>query len=185
MPTFRFGFSSGESSRFPRDLLTPQATSIPTEVVIKTIKLAQVTPEVNHKAKAEDSWENLLQAKSSLSSLLKFIEGSAHYLSINQVSVEHSTESTASKVQEGSATVPTVQCLQNSGKVQHKIRICEKYEFKFRLCLLFGLLCVLALAAFSTYRLHKIADYKVKELLIKPSPDEFFSRSFSGRPRTC
>ena len=55
MPTFRFGFSSGESSRFPRDLLTPQATSIPTEVVIKTIKLAQVTPEVNPKAKAEDA----------------------------------------------------------------------------------------------------------------------------------
>ena len=51
MITLRFGFSSGESSRFPRDQLTPQAASIPTEVVIKTMKLSQV----NHKAKAEDA----------------------------------------------------------------------------------------------------------------------------------
>ena len=139
------------------------------------------------KAKAEGSWENVLEEKSNLSSLLKFIEGSAFYLSTNQESVQLSTESAASNGQEGSATVPTVQCLQNSGKVQHKIRICENddVEFNFRLCLLFGLLCVLALAAFSTYRLHKIADYKVKELLIKPSPDEFFSRSFSGHRRIC
>ena len=139
-----------------------------------------------HKAKAEKSWENVLQKESNLSNLLKFIEGR----------VEHNPiESVARIKQEGSATVPCLQlgsepeinemnptesaasekqgatlpCLQNSGKVQHKIRICENddFEFNFRLCLLFILLCVLALAAFSTYRLHKIADYKVKEVLIK------------------
>ena len=47
------------------------------------------------------------------------------------------------------------------GKVQQKIRICEKNETPFRLCILSGLLVVLALAAYATYRLHRIADYRV------------------------
>ena len=133
-------------------------------------------------AKTEQSWENVLEEKSNLFNLLKFINRSVEHSLIESAEENKMdpTESAASEKQ--GATLP---CLQNSGKVQHKIRICGNNEFKFRLCLFFGLLCVLALAAFSTYRLHKIADYKVRELLIKPSPNDFFSRSFSGRPRIC
>ena len=49
------------------------------------------------------------------------------------------------------------------GRVQQKIRICEddKTELLLRLSLLSGLLVVVALAVFATYRLHKIADYQV------------------------
>ena len=36
-----------------------------------------------------------------------------------------------------------------------------KYENTFRLSILAGLLVVVALAAYATYRLHKIADFKV------------------------
>ena len=49
------------------------------------------------------------------------------------------------------------------GKVQQKIRICEENETPFRLRILAGLLVVLALAAYATYRLHRIADYRVFE----------------------
>ena len=49
------------------------------------------------------------------------------------------------------------------GKVQQKIRICEENETPFRLWILAGLLVVLALAAYATYRLHRIADYRVFE----------------------
>ena len=48
------------------------------------------------------------------------------------------------------------------GKVQQKVRVSEKSESLFRLCLLLGLLAVIALAAYSIYMLHKIADYEVK-----------------------
>ena len=47
------------------------------------------------------------------------------------------------------------------GKVQQKLRICEENETPFRLWVLAGLLVVFALAAFATYRLHRIADYRV------------------------
>ena len=47
------------------------------------------------------------------------------------------------------------------GKVQQKVRVCEENENLFRLCLLLGLLVVIALAAYSIYMLHKIADYEV------------------------
>ena len=48
----------------------------------------------------------------------------------------------------------------------HKIRICEEEEIEtqFRLGLLSGLLLVVALAAYSTFKLHKIADYQVFEI---------------------
>ena len=51
------------------------------------------------------------------------------------------------------------------GRVQQKIRICEddKTELHLRLGLLSGLLVVVALAVFATYRLHKIADYQVQK----------------------
>ena len=51
------------------------------------------------------------------------------------------------------------------GRVQQKIRICEddKTEFHLRLGLLSGLLVVVSLAVFATYRLHKIADYQVQK----------------------
>ena len=51
--------------------------------------------------------------------------------------------------------------------VQQKIRICEKsdVEMKFRLGVLFGLLVLIALAAYSTYKLHKIADYQVSKFI--------------------
>ena len=49
------------------------------------------------------------------------------------------------------------------GKVQQKIRICEENETPFRLSILSGLLVVLALAAYATHRLHRIADYRVFE----------------------
>ena len=48
------------------------------------------------------------------------------------------------------------------GKVQQKVRVCEKSESLLRLCLLLGLLAVIDLAAYSIYMLHKIADYEVK-----------------------
>ena len=48
-----------------------------------------------------------------------------------------------------------------AGKVQQKVRVCEENENLFRLCLLLGLLVVVALAAYSIYMLHKIADYEV------------------------
>ena len=50
------------------------------------------------------------------------------------------------------------------GRIQHKIRICEDdaTEFKIRVGLLSGLVVIVVLAALATYRLHEIADYKVK-----------------------
>ena len=51
-----------------------------------------------------------------------------------------------------------------TGKVQQKIRICMKHETPFRLGILSGLLVVVALAVYATYRLHRIADYRVFEL---------------------
>ena len=48
-----------------------------------------------------------------------------------------------------------------TGKVQQKVRVCEENENLFRLCLLLGLLVVIALAAYSIYKLHTIADYEV------------------------
>ena len=48
-----------------------------------------------------------------------------------------------------------------SGKLPHKVRICQKDETLFRLYILSGLLVVIALAAYATYRLHRIADYRV------------------------
>ena len=48
------------------------------------------------------------------------------------------------------------------GKVQHRIRVCGTSETPLRLGILFGLLVVLLLAVYATYRLHKIADYRVK-----------------------
>ena len=49
-------------------------------------------------------------------------------------------------------------------KMQQRIRVCEENETPFRLGILFGLLVVILLAAYATYRLHKIADYQVKLL---------------------
>ena len=51
--------------------------------------------------------------------------------------------------------------LSSTRKVQQKIRICKKNETPFRLGILSGLLVVVALAVFATYRLHRIADYRV------------------------
>ena len=50
------------------------------------------------------------------------------------------------------------------GRIQQKIRICEddSTEFKIRVGLLSGLVVIVVLAALATYRLHEIADYKVK-----------------------
>ena len=52
------------------------------------------------------------------------------------------------------------------GRIQQKIRICEddSTEFKIRVGLLSGLVVIVVLAAVATYRLHKIADYKVFKL---------------------
>ena len=50
------------------------------------------------------------------------------------------------------------------GKEQQKIRICMKNETPFRLGILSGLLVVVALAVYATYRLHRIADYRVFKL---------------------
>ena len=54
--------------------------------------------------------------------------------------------------------------LRLSGKLQQKVRICQKEETPFRLYILSGLLVVIALAAYATYRLHWIADYRVFEI---------------------
>ena len=56
--------------------------------------------------------------------------------------------------------------LRFSGKLQHKVRICQKDETPFRLYIFSGLLVVVALAAYATYRLHRIADYRVFEIKI-------------------
>ena len=70
------------------------------------------------------------------------------------------------------------------GRVQQKIRICEKNETPFRLCILSGLLVVLALAAYATYRLHKIADYRVFELTNDfPIFNKLLSRSSLTLPK--
>ena len=45
--------------------------------------------------------------------------------------------------------------------IQQKIRICDSDERPLRLSLLAGILVLLVLAAIATYRLQKIADYKV------------------------
>ena len=49
------------------------------------------------------------------------------------------------------------------GKVQQKIRICEEDEIenRFRLYVLSSLFVIVTLAALATYKLHRIADYKV------------------------
>ena len=56
------------------------------------------------------------------------------------------------------------EALESAGmrKMQQRIRICEENETPFLLCILFGLLVVILLAAYATYRLHRIADYQVK-----------------------
>ena len=56
------------------------------------------------------------------------------------------------------------EALESAGiwKMQQRIRICEENETPFRLCLLAGLLVVILLASYATYRLHRIADYQVK-----------------------
>jgi len=54
------------------------------------------------------------------------------------------------------------EALESAGiwKMQQRIRICEENETPFRLCLLAGLLVVILLASYATYRLHRIADYQ-------------------------
>ena len=54
--------------------------------------------------------------------------------------------------------------LRLSVKLQQKIRICQKDETPFRLFILSGLVVVIALAAYATYRLHRISDYRVFEI---------------------
>ena len=63
------------------------------------------------------------------------------------------------------------------GKVQQKIRICgsESTENSFQVKILAGLVVVVALAAYCTYRLHKIADYQVKRYLLRHGILLFFS----------
>ena len=71
--------------------------------------------------------------------------------------------------------------LAGKGTIQQKVRVCEvtillqltnknilrhkmqepKYENTFRISVLAGILVVVALAAYATYRLHKIADFQV------------------------
>ena len=48
-----------------------------------------------------------------------------------------------------------------AGHIQQKLRVCQDGEGLFRIGLFLGLLVVIALAAYSTYRLHRIADYRV------------------------
>ena len=48
-----------------------------------------------------------------------------------------------------------------AGHLQQKLRVCQEGEGLFRIGLLVGLLVVSALAAYSTFRLHWIADYRV------------------------
>ena len=48
-----------------------------------------------------------------------------------------------------------------AGHLQQKLRVCQEGEGLFRIGLLVGLLVVIALAAYSTFRLHRIADYRV------------------------
>ena len=56
------------------------------------------------------------------------------------------------------------EALESAGiwKMQQRIRICEENETPFRLGILAGLLVVILLASYATYRLHRIADYQVK-----------------------
>ena len=68
--------------------------------------------------------------------------------------------------------------LRFSGKLQQKVRICQKDETPFRLYILSGLLVVVALAAYATYRLHRIADYRVFQ--IKMIKYKFLFNIFSG-----
>ena len=84
--------------------------------------------------------------------------------------------------------------LAGKGAIQQKVRVCEvtkpplsinkqvilrnkmqepKYENAFRLSIFAGLLVVVALAAYATYRLHKIADFKVTK--INPSKQILFT----------
>ena len=54
--------------------------------------------------------------------------------------------------------------LRFSGKLQQKVRVCQKDENHIRLYILSGILVVIALAAYATYRLHRISDYRVFEI---------------------
>ena len=47
------------------------------------------------------------------------------------------------------------------GKAHQKIRICEDDETTLRVSILVSLLMIVTLATCATYRLHRIADYKV------------------------
>ena len=51
-------------------------------------------------------------------------------------------------------------------QVQQKVRVCEESEDVFRVCLLSGLLGVIALAAYSIFMLHKISDYEVGTYMV-------------------
>ena len=70
------------------------------------------------------------------------------------------------------------------GKVQQRIRVCGNNETTFQVSILSGLIIVILLAAYATYRLHKIADYRVKLTDIAPNyvhslyrPQELFNSS--------
>ena len=54
-----------------------------------------------------------------------------------------------------------------AGHIQQKLRVCQEGESLFRIGLLVGLLVLIVLAAYSTYRLHKIADYRVFSIEMK------------------
>ena len=56
--------------------------------------------------------------------------------------------------------------VESSDTLHQKIRICEddKFEVTFRLSILSGLLVVVALAAYSIYKLDRIADYQVSQI---------------------
>ena len=63
------------------------------------------------------------------------------------------------------------EALESAGiwKMQQRIRICEENETPLRLGILVGLLVVILLAVYATYRLHTIADYQVKLMVFKKS----------------
>ena len=59
--------------------------------------------------------------------------------------------------------------LTRAGHIQQRLRICHENENLFRIGLIVGLLVVIAGAAYSTYRLHRIADYRVDYFIPLPT----------------
>ena len=110
----------------------------------------------------EEGLSKVLADLEEYNRILKNIDNDLNAVSIESVLFQNESNNPSIHLDEVKRLKGEVEeKLRFSRKLQQKVRICEKDETSIRLFILSGLLVVLALAAFATYRLHRIADYQV------------------------